>query len=711
MHITSGIRIQEVRTDMNNAAQKGSSVLKILTLALAAIIVILIVFYGSLPESYDYRPGSVASTDIYAPRNFIDSYETEQQAIIARNSVTAIFIRSEELSEQNVDRVVAFFDLAQQERSLLVVTSPGSPAPITAEAAADQLSVNLSQTFGASVSAEDLLVFMTMSDSSFSYVRDKAISIAELIMVDDINESALESAIDLQIDSFKETNPSYSTYADSLQIVFKQILQPNSVFDEKATNDQAENAYLAVISEPVTVEKGSRIVSSGDVITEHQYQNLIDLELIRDSTFNFVFLLRDICYVAVIALCAFVYFRVMHKNDYFGQRIFYMMVLTFLIPLGISLYASSFGFNFCAVLFFTAICASYLGTFDSIVFSIVNLLFSWPVFSFDIDLLFINMVGIIVCASIAGRKDKVSSSATIILFPSLGCLLAALAFGFLNGYTQDQYISAVSFALVSSTAALIASIGVTPIYELITNNASPIKLIALSQPGQHLLKRLFLEASGTYQHSLMVSNLADAAAEAVGADSLLCKVAAYYHDIGKLENPQYFTENQHGGVNPHDNLPIMESVAIITAHPENGVKIAKKEHLPQAIINIIDEHHGTTYPGYFYFKACEEAKAKGLEQPDVNNFRYKGHIPSSRESAIIMMADTCEAAVRSTKQNDPAGVEALIRKLIRDKIEQDQLINSGLSFDDIEKIIIAFKQVYSGVFHERIKYPDENKNS
>ena len=242
MHITSGIRIQEVRTDMNNAAQKGSSVLKILTLALAAIIVILIVFYGSLPESYDYRPGSVASTDIYAPRNFIDSYETEQQAIIARNSVTAIFIRSEELSEQNVDRVVAFFDLAQQERSLLVVTSPGSPAPITAEAAADQLSVNLSQTFGASVSAEDLLVFMTMSDSSFSYVRDKAISIAELIMVDDINESALESAIDLQIDSFKETNPSYSTYADSLQIVFKQILQPNSVFDEKATNDQAENA-------------------------------------------------------------------------------------------------------------------------------------------------------------------------------------------------------------------------------------------------------------------------------------------------------------------------------------------------------------------------------------------------------------------------------------------------------------------------------------
>ena len=694
---------------MNNAQHKGSAVLRILTLILAAVIVIIIVFSGSLPESYDYVPGTVAQTDIFAPRTFVDTYETEQKAVIARNSVTAIFIRSEELSEENLDNIIAFFDLVQQERSLLVMTSPGA-TPISAEEAAAQLSTNLSQTFGASVPAEDLIVFMTMTDSSYSYIRDKAISMTELIMVDDIDEAVLDVAIDSQIESFKETNPSYSTYADALQLVFKGILKPNSVFDEKATNDQAENAYLAVISNPVTVEKGTRIVASGDVITEHQYQNLIDLELIRDRTFNLVILLRDICYVLIISICVLIYFKVVHKNDHFGQRVFYMLLLTFLIPQGISLYASNFDFNFCTVLFFTAICASYLGTFDSIVLSIMNFLFMWPVFSFDIDLLFINIIGIIICASIAGRKDKVSSSATIILFPSIACVLAALAFGFLTNYTQDQYISSVSFALVSSTASLIAAIGVTPIYEIITNNASPIKLISLSQPGQQLLKRLFLEASGTYQHSLMVSNLADAAAEAIGADSLLCKVAAYYHDIGKLENPLYFTENQHG-VNPHDNLPIMESVAIITAHPEIGVKIAKKEHLPQAIINIIDEHHGTTYPGYFYHKACEEAKAKGLEQPDINNFRYHGHIPSSRESAVIMLADTCEAAVRSTKQTDPDGAEVLIRKLIKDKIEQDQLINSGLSFDDIEKIIIAFKQVYSGVFHERIKYPDENKNS
>ena len=140
-------------------------------------------------------------------------------------------------------------------------------------------------------------------------------------------------------------------------------------------------------------------------------------------------------------------------------------------------------------------------------------------------------------------------------------------------------------------------------------------------------------------------------------------------------------------------------------YSKDGVKLAKKERLPLAIIKIIDEHHGNTVPAYFYYKACEEAKAKGLELPDINNFRYKGHIPSSRESAVVMLADTTEAAVRSKKITTADGAEELIRALVKDKIDHDQLSNSGLSFDDIESIIRAFRQIYEGMFHERIKYP------
>jgi putative nucleotidyltransferase with HDIG domain len=333
-------------------------------------------------------------------------------------------------------------------------------------------------------------------------------------------------------------------------------------------------------------------------------------------------------------------------------------------------------------------------------------MFIWPMHGFDSEMFFINLVGIILCSIFAGRTDKIINNAYLIFFPTIATIGTSFAYNFLIGNTRNEYLNSFIFTFVSCIASLVAAIGLSPVFELLCNAASPVKLISLSQPGQHLLKRLFLEASGTHQHSMMVANLADSAAEAIGADSLLCKVAAYYHDIGKLENPEYFTENQHDGINPHDKLTVMESVAIITKHPEDGVKLAKKERLPNAIIKIIDEHHGTTYPSYFYRKAVEDAKARGLEPPDINNFKYRGHIPSSRESAIVMLADTCEAAVRSMKTTDVSSAEQLIRALIKDKIDQDQLSNSGLSFDDLEQIVVAFKQVYAGVFHERIKYPE-----
>ena len=204
---------------------------------------------------------------------------------------------------------------------------------------------------------------------------------------------------------------------------------------------------------------------------------------------------------------------------------------------------------------------------------------------------------------------------------------------------------------------------------------------------------------------MMVANLSDAAADAIGADALLCRVSSYFHDIGKLNNPGYFTENQKD-FNPHSVLTPAESTAIITAHIDDGVKMAQKDKLPKAIIDIIKQHHGTTYPSFFYKKALEEAKLKGLPEPDVNSFRYRGEVPQTREAAIVMLADTCEAAIKSAKTTDLVQCESIMRKLIKYKIEEDQLVSSGLSFNDIEKIISAFLNIYSGQFHERIKYPE-----
>ena len=690
---------------MSNSKSAKPKLHQIITLVLAALTTIFMVFYGSLPEKYDYTVGSIAGQDIYAPRTFADIYETERKAKIARDTSPDIFVRSDKQSEESIDRVEDFFDLTNQERKN-VTQAKTTQSPLTPSEASYQLSMNVKQTLDVDISSEEIMPFFEMSNTTFTYIREKTTSIAELIMLGEINDEILVSRIDEQIDGFRESSPSYSKFADAMRAVLVAVLEPNTIYDEKATADSANNAYIAVMNEPVMIDKGTKLVNSGDIIDEHIYSNLDGLELIRESTFDFVILARVALYVLIVAAGCIVYLNIERKKLKVETPVFYLLVVTFLVTVGTSVYLSTISTLLCIVIFFATVCATYLGTQNGIILSIFNLLFIWPMYGFDPEIFFINLVGIILCSIFAGRTDKIINNAALIFFPTLATIATSFSYNFLIGNSRNEYLNSFVFTFVSCIASLVAAIGLSPIFELVSNAASPVKLISLSQPGQHLLKRLFLEASGTHQHSMMVANLADSAAEAIGADALLCKVAAYYHDIGKLENPEYFTENQHGGVNPHDSLTVMESVAIITKHPEDGVKLAKKERLPNAIIKIIDEHHGTTYPSYFYRKAVEDAKARGLEPPDINNFRYRGHIPSSRESAIVMMADTCEAAVRSMKTNDVSGAEQLIRVLIKDKIDQDQLINSGLSFDDIEKIIIAFRQVYAGVFHERIKYPE-----
>lgn len=691
---------------MSSTKSAKPKIHQIITLALSAVTIIIMVFYGSLPVSYDYEVGSIANQDIYAPRTFADTYETQRRAIVARDTCEDVFVRSDKQSQDCIDHVDDFFDLTEQVRKN--VQSRTNQTPLKPSEAAYQLSVNVEQTLGVEIAPDDIVVFFdaSMSNTTFTYIREKTTSIAELIMLGDVSDAVLPVKISEQINNFSESSPSYSKYADAMTVVLTAILEPNTVYDEKATADSANNAYIAVINEPVMIEKGTKLVEAGSIVDEHVYSNLVELELIRDTSFNIVIFLRVALYVIIIAACAVVYLNIERKKLKVETPVFYLLIITFLTTIGASVYLSSLSTMLCIVIFFTAVCSTYLGTQNGIILSVANLLFVWPMYGFDPEVLFINLVGIILCAIFAGRTDRIINNAALIFFPTIGTITTSFAYNFLIGNARTEYLNSLVFTFISTIASLVAAIGLSPIFELVSNAASPVKLIALSQPGQQLLKRLFLEASGTHSHSMMVANLADSAAEAIGADSLLCKVAAYYHDIGKLENPEYFTENQHGGVNPHDSLTVMESVAIITKHPEDGVKLAKKERLPNAIIKIIDEHHGTTYPSYFYRKAVEDAKARGLEPPDVNNFRYRGHIPSSRESAVVMIADTCEAAIRSTKTTDVESAEKLIRVLIKDKIDQDQLINSGLSFDDIDNIVIAFEQIYAGVFHERIKYPE-----
>jgi len=269
---------------------------------------------------------------------------------------------------------------------------------------------------------------------------------------------------------------------------------------------------------------------------------------------------------------------------------------------------------------------------------------------------------------------------------------------------ESPVVEALRFALWGLGAGvlgLVLSITLLEVFELFFNLTTPLRLLELGNPAQPLLRRLMQEAPGTYNHSIMVGNLAEAAAEAAGADPLLARVAAYYHDIGKVNRPEYFIENQLHMHNPHDRLNPNLSKLAITAHVRDGVELAKQYGLPRPIIDIIRQHHGTSVVSYFYSKA----KQTSPEEVSEETYRYEEEKPTSREAAIIMLADSVEAAVKAMQHPTPKKIQMLIRDIIRQKMEDGQLDHSQLTFGDLQKVADAFFAVLRGVLGHRIEYP------
>ena len=241
------------------------------------------------------------------------------------------------------------------------------------------------------------------------------------------------------------------------------------------------------------------------------------------------------------------------------------------------------------------------------------------------------------------------------------------------------------------------------VFESVFNLVTPFRLLELANPSQPLLRRLMQVAPGTYNHSILMGNLAEAAAEAIGADPLLARVGAYYHDIGKVVRPEYFVENQLHVSNPHDKLTPSLSKLAITAHVRDGQDLAREFGLPRPIIDIIVQHHGTTVLTYFYYKAKESS-----ENVSEETFRYEGQRPTFPESAIIMLADSVEAAAKAMNNPTPRKLQGLISEIIKQKMDDGQLDQSLLTLGDIQTIREVFEQGLRGVMGHRIAYPGGN---
>jgi len=251
-------------------------------------------------------------------------------------------------------------------------------------------------------------------------------------------------------------------------------------------------------------------------------------------------------------------------------------------------------------------------------------------------------------------------------------------------------------------AAVLASF-LVPALESMTGTITDIRLLELSNPNLPLLKRLAVEAPGTFQHSLAMANLAEAAAEAIGANPLLARVCCYYHDIGKLAKPEYFVENQRGG-NPHDNLSPWMSALVVSNHVKAGLELARAYKLPEPVRDAIVTHHGNKLIRYFYSRAKEKENADS-GQVEENEFRYPGPKPRTKEMGILLLADAVEAGSRTVQEPTPGRIQGMIDQIVKNVLEDGQLDECDLTLKDIERISAAFFWVLTNAFHHRIDYP------
>lgn len=288
---------------------------------------------------------------------------------------------------------------------------------------------------------------------------------------------------------------------------------------------------------------------------------------------------------------------------------------------------------------------------------------------------------------------------TILGATALGAAVAYIG-GRATGGTEEAALAAAFWGGIGAVVAASLGVAAIPVARRVLISRQDVRMIEAASPVHPLIRRLMIEAPGTYTHSLAVASLSEAGAEAIGADTLVSRVGAYYHDVGKIKRPCYFFENLAEGENPHDEAKPSLSALIITSHVSDGLALAEEFELPVRVRDIIREHHGTSLIRYFYYKAA--AVSADVFEGD---YRYHGGRPSSREAALVMLADSCEAAVRALKEPTTEGISTAVRFVIDDKLHDGQLDESGLTPEDIDTLVTTFTRMLVGMLHARCEYP------
>lgn len=498
---------------------------------------------------------------------------------------------------------------------------------------------------------------------------------------------------------------------DLTKKIILNTTSPNIKIDWKKVEDLENQALASVSDIYVKLPIGTVLAEKGKKISEKNYYYMKNLNLLRpEADWSLEIKYLGIVYIAVFLMSLYIF--LIEKRKYSVQR----LAMIFTVVLGSQAVISAislWGINKLAIvpialvpILLTVFYLPKLALFSSLLMNF------FLMYSFDLNfwqvlpLLAGSIYAIYLTKHSHQREDLANAGTKIALCQGLVFLFSVLI-AVKNFSVSTVLVITALYALSGILSGLIA-LAVLPYLEFSFRLLTPFRLSELSNPNQSLLKKLKEEAPGTYEHSLNVSRYAEEASNAIGANTELIRVGLLYHDIGKTYNPDYFIENNLGKPNPHTTLDDpKKSAEIIIAHVPEGVKLAKKHKLPEAIIDFIPMHQGTTVTNYFYVKALEKY---GKSNINIMDFKYPGPIPNSREAGIAMIADSAEAALKSEKElNSENDVREKIAKIISARVNEGELRNSNLKPEELELIKDSFVKVWKSRNHDRIKYPEQSK--
>jgi len=675
---------------------------------LFAVVVSFILTFQFLPSQLTLEVGDVSPRDIRAPNRitYVSDIETETARRNAEMAVAEIYDydpADTTIAREQIRHAGRIFDYAAAVRHDSYASPEEKIEMVAAISGVDLPPMVVADS-------------VTLEEELWDEVVAKSTEILGEVLDEEIRRDQF-AAVQDRVHVFEpELTEQQAVLVEEW---VRSFIVPNSYPNPQATEEARARAREAVESVYITLEDGQVVVREGEVTTPVAREALVKLGLLQPRV-EWTDIAARVLFTSLLTLILALYLTTLHPTFWNNWRD--VLLLGFLASAAILAAKLMIpGHVVLGYLFPLATVSMLLTALVDLEIAIVVTAILSPLIGLiaggSLEFAVYAFAGGVVSSLRLWRIEKLNAFLWAGLYVALSNLSVVLVFRALE---QDHdllgTLQIAGASVANAVLAMSLTLGGFFLFSNLLKITTSLQLLELGRPTHPLLHELLQKAPGTYHHSLLVGNLAEQAAQAIGANPLLARVGAYYHDIGKMLRPYFFAENQTDGENPHDRLDPETSAQIITTHVKDGLQLARKYGLPKEIQDFIPQHHGTATSSFFYRQACEQGDASG--QTDEERYRYPGPRPRSREAAILMLADEVEAVSRANRPGSLEEIEALVDTRIRKRLDDGQLDDSDLTLRDLQEVRGTFVNVLQGIFHPRIKYPEdtleeegENSNS